>query len=126
MTRFRSPSRSFRSLLPGSSSPSCATGALLSSFQPSVRFFSAPRQAQLTAPAVPCIAGAGYGMNLFMSEYRRDMLEKTAEGGTLAEEVISSVRNTHAFGTQKKLTAMYDVNNEKVGICEALPRGRRS
>lgn len=53
-------------------------------------------------------------MNKFMSEYRRLMLIQTAEGGTLAEEVISSVRNTHAFGTQKKLTDMYDVSNQKV------------
>jgi ATP-binding cassette subfamily B (MDR/TAP) protein 1 len=46
-----------------------------------------------------------------MGGYRRQMLEHTAEGGTLAEEVISSIRNAHAFGTQNKLGAMYDVFN---------------
>lgn len=55
-------------------------------------------------PVTPC---------RYISAYKVQMLEKTAEGGTLAEEVFSSVRNTHAFGTQKKLTAMYDVKNSE-------------
>jgi ATP-binding cassette subfamily B (MDR/TAP) protein 1 len=71
------------------------------------------RLALVVSTIVPCIAGAGWGMNKFMSEYRQQMLEETAEGGTLAEEVISSVRNAHAFGTQKKLAELYDVTNKK-------------
>ena len=31
-----------------------------------------------------------------------------AEGGTFAEEVISSVRTAQAFGTQRKLATIYD------------------
>lgn len=50
-------------------------------------------------------------MNKFISAYKQQMLEETAHGSTLAEEVISSVRNSHAFGTQHKLTAMYDIPN---------------
>jgi ATP-binding cassette, subfamily B (MDR/TAP), member 1 len=50
-------------------------------------------------------------MNKFISAYKQQMLQETANGSTLAEEVISSVRNTHAFGTQHKLTAMYDIPN---------------
>jgi ATP-binding cassette subfamily B (MDR/TAP) protein 1 len=46
-----------------------------------------------------------------MGRYQRKMLEYTAENGTLAEEVISSVRNAHAFGTQHKLKKLYDVLN---------------
>lgn len=52
-------------------------------------------------------------MNKWMSAYRREMLERTAEGGTLAEEVISSIRNAHAFGTQKKLGALYAKKNDQ-------------
>jgi ATP-binding cassette, subfamily B (MDR/TAP), member 1 len=58
-----------------------------------------------------------------MGTYRQQMLEYTAEGGTLAEEVFSSVRNTHAFGTQRKLADMYDVYNVrtlKLGLKSAI------
>lgn len=41
------------------------------------------------------------------------MLGFIAEGGSLAEETISSVRTTHAFGTQNKLAQLYDVPNAK-------------
>jgi ATP-binding cassette subfamily B (MDR/TAP) protein 1 len=50
-------------------------------------------------------------MNKVTSRNRAEMLQLSAEGGTLAEEVISSVRNTHAFGTQKRLSNMYDIKN---------------
>lgn len=33
-----------------------------------------------------------------------------AEGGTLAEEVISTVRTAQAFGTQKILSDLYDTH----------------
>jgi ATP-binding cassette subfamily B (MDR/TAP) protein 1 len=33
-----------------------------------------------------------------------------AEGGSLAEEVISTVRTAQAFGTQKILAGMYDIH----------------
>ena len=35
-------------------------------------------------------------------------LKHLAEGGSLAEEVISTVRTAHAFGTQKTLGALYN------------------
>jgi ATP-binding cassette subfamily B (MDR/TAP) protein 1 len=35
-------------------------------------------------------------------------LEHVAQGGTLAEEVISSVRTVQAFGTQRTLSALFD------------------
>jgi ATP-binding cassette subfamily B (MDR/TAP) protein 1 len=35
-------------------------------------------------------------------------LKHIAEGGSLAEEVISTVRTAHAFGTQKTLGALYN------------------
>ena len=35
-------------------------------------------------------------------------LKHIAEGGSLAEEVISTIRTAHAFGTQKTLGALYN------------------
>ena len=40
-------------------------------------------------------------------------LEQVAEGGTLAEEVISTIRTAQAFGTQNVLASLYDVTVQK-------------
>ena len=40
-------------------------------------------------------------------------MKHTAEGGSLAEEVISTIRTAQAFGTQKKLTDLYDKHVDK-------------
>jgi len=37
-------------------------------------------------------------------------LKHVAEGGSLAEEVISTIRTAQAFGTQKILSGLYDKN----------------
>jgi ATP-binding cassette subfamily B (MDR/TAP) protein 1 len=53
-------------------------------------------------------------------------LKHTAEGGSLAEEVISTVRTAHAFGTQKTLGALYNqhVNESlKVDLRAAIWQG---
>lgn len=34
-------------------------------------------------------------------------MKQTAEGGSLAEEVISTIRTAQAFGTQSKLEELY-------------------
>jgi ATP-binding cassette, subfamily B (MDR/TAP), member 1 len=39
-------------------------------------------------------------------------LKHVAEGGSLAEEVISTVRTAQAFGTQKVLAGIYDEHVE--------------
>jgi hypothetical protein len=46
-------------------------------------------------------------------------LKHVAEGGTLAEEVISTVRTAHAFGTQKTLSSIYDVHVTSAKTVEA-------
>lgn len=46
-------------------------------------------------------------------------LKHVAEGGTLAEEVISSIRTAHAFGTQKVLSGLYDVYVNEAGRINA-------
>lgn len=45
---------------------------------------------------------------LFIVKYNKQALASYAEGGTVAEEVISSIRNATAFGTQEKLAKQYD------------------
>ncbi|KAA8910879.1 P-loop containing nucleoside triphosphate hydrolase protein [Sphaerosporella brunnea] len=44
----------------------------------------------------------------FIVKFQKQSLNSYAEGGTVAEEVISSIRNTQAFNTQDKLARAYD------------------
>lgn len=48
------------------------------------------------------------GGSTFIVKYNKQSLESYALGGTVAEEVISSIRNATAFGTQEKLAKQYD------------------
>ena len=57
---------------------------------------------------LPCIAIAGGLMNKFISKYMQLSMQYVAEGGTLAEEVISTIRTAQAFGTQRILSGLYD------------------
>ena len=75
---------------------------------------------------IPCIAITGACMNIFMSKFKRAQLTEIAKGGSLAEEVISTIRTAQAFGTQKILAAMYDVyldRTHKLGGKLALIHG---
>ena len=46
--------------------------------------------------------------NKFISKYVQQSLKHIAEGGSLAEEVISTIRNSHAFGSQNVLHSLYN------------------
>ncbi|PGH18238.1 hypothetical protein AJ79_00577 [Helicocarpus griseus UAMH5409] len=46
----------------------------------------------------------------FIIAYSKKSLDSYGEGGTVAEEVISSIRNATAFGTQEKLARQYDTH----------------
>ncbi|KXS99379.1 hypothetical protein AC578_8995 [Pseudocercospora eumusae] len=48
------------------------------------------------------------GLGQFIVKWNKASLASYAEGGTVAEEVISSIRNAIAFGTQEKLALEYD------------------
>ncbi|KAL5326481.1 hypothetical protein ACEPPN_004167 [Leptodophora sp. 'Broadleaf-Isolate-01'] len=68
-----------------------------------------------TVFAIVAIMGGG---SSFIIKYSKQSLASYAEGGTIAEEVISSIRNATAFGTQDKLARQYDAhlaNAEKYG-----------
>ncbi|KAF9221679.1 P-loop containing nucleoside triphosphate hydrolase protein [Gyrodon lividus] len=68
------------------------------------------RLALAMSSILPCIGITGGIMNKFVSKYMQLSLKHVAQGGTLAEEVISTVRTAHAFGTQKTLSGLYDVH----------------
>lgn len=58
-----------------------------------------------TVFAITFVMGGG---STFIVKYNKQSLESYALGGTVAEEVISSIRNATAFGTQDKLARQYD------------------
>lgn len=53
------------------------------------------------------------GGSTFIIKYSKKSLASYALGGTIAEEVISSIRNATAFSTQDKLARQYDVHLEE-------------
>ncbi|KAM3546105.1 hypothetical protein ARSEF1564_001004 [Beauveria bassiana] len=61
----------------------------------------------LTATVFALVLVMGIGSS-FMLKHNKASLESYAEGGTIAEEVFSSVRNAIAFGTQERLAKKYD------------------
>ncbi|KAL4980249.1 P-loop containing nucleoside triphosphate hydrolase protein [Aspergillus desertorum] len=50
------------------------------------------------------------GGSRFIIKYSKKSLDSYGAGGTVAEEVISSIRNATAFGTQDKLAKQYEVH----------------
>lgn len=46
-------------------------------------------------------------------------LKDVAAGGTIAEEVISTIRTAHAFGTQNILSRLYDVHIQSARLVDA-------
>ncbi|KAJ7212049.1 multidrug resistance protein 1 [Mycena pura] len=62
---------------------------------------------------LPCIGITGGVMNKAISGYMQLSLKHVADSGSLAEEVISTIRTAQAFGTQKVLANLYDTHIEK-------------
>ena len=67
---------------------------------------------------IPMIGIAGALMNKFISKYMQESLKNVAEGGTLAEEVISTIRTTHAFGSQKILHGLYNIRVQNARLVD--------
>ncbi|KAF6831526.1 ABC multidrug transporter mdr1 [Colletotrichum plurivorum] len=53
------------------------------------------------------------GASTFIVKYSKQSIESYAHGGSLADEVISSIRNAVAFGTQDRLAKQYDTHLTK-------------
>lgn len=47
-------------------------------------------------------------MSKFLVKYKTAQLKHVAESGSMAEEVISTIRTAQAFSTQKKLAVIFD------------------
>ena len=60
-----------------------------------------------TVVSIVVVMGGG---STFIVRYSKKSLEAYGLGGTVAEEVISSIRNATAFGTQDKLAKQYDTH----------------
>ncbi|KAG8532088.1 GTPase-activating protein [Bacidia gigantensis] len=56
------------------------------------------------------------GGSSFIIRYNKQSLESYALGGSVAEEVISSIRNATAFSTQEKLARQYDEHLKRAEI----------
>ena len=61
----------------------------------------------LTSTIVAIVFTMG-SLGKLIVKWQKESLAAYAEGGTVAEEVISSIRNAVAFGTQDKLALQYD------------------
>lgn len=61
----------------------------------------------LSATVFAIVSVMGLGSS-FIIKYNKQSLSAYGLGGTVAEEVISSIRNAAAFGTQEKLARQYD------------------
>ncbi len=61
----------------------------------------------LTSTVVCLVGIMGLASN-FIVKYNKRALEAAGKGGSIAEEVFSSVRNAIAFGTQDRLARQYD------------------
>ncbi|ERT02028.1 ATP-binding protein cassette, subfamily B (MDR/TAP), member 1 [Sporothrix schenckii 1099-18] len=69
-----------------------------------------------TLVALVLVMGGG---SRFIVKYGKESVNAYAEGGSVAEEVLSSIRNCVAFGTQDRLAKQYDVyltRAEKAGF----------
>ncbi|KAG7444173.1 P-loop containing nucleoside triphosphate hydrolase protein [Guyanagaster necrorhizus] len=72
---------------------------------------------------IPVIAAAGAAMNTRLSRNISKILRLIAEGGSVAEEVISSVRTVHAFGVQGALAQVYNsylLKSRAIGMNTAM------
>lgn len=63
----------------------------------------------LFSTVIALVLNMGSG-STFILKYNKQSLESYAQGGSLADEVISSIRNAIAFGTQDRLAKKYDAH----------------
>lgn len=76
------------------------------------------RLALALSSILPCIAIAGGVMNRYVSKYMQRSRDAVSEGGTVAEEVIGTIRTAQAFGTQSILSGVYDTHIEKSHVVD--------
>ncbi|OJD15191.1 hypothetical protein AJ78_04522 [Emergomyces pasteurianus Ep9510] len=72
-----------------------------------IKFWKLTLICSSTVVALTVLMGSA---STFIIGYSKKSLESYGKGGTVAEEVISSIRNATAFGTQEKLARQYDTH----------------
>lgn len=77
------------------------------------------RLALAMSSILPAMSIVGAVMNIFMSRCTKSSLQHIADSGTLAEEVISTIRTAQAFGIQSTLAGIYDIHIKKSKKIEA-------
>ena len=75
-----------------------------------IRFWKLTLICSCTVVAIVVLMGGG---SKFIIQFSKKSLAAYAVGGSVAEEVLSSIRNATAFGTQDKLARQYDVHLAK-------------
>ncbi|KAJ6527152.1 hypothetical protein B0H19DRAFT_1335178 [Mycena capillaripes] len=91
-----------------------------------VAYVQSWRLALAMSSILPCIAIAAGVINKGISRYLQLSLQHVADSGSLAEEVISTVRTAQAFGTQKILLGLYDshiLQSEEAELKSAVIHG---
>ena len=84
-----------------------------------VAYVKGPKLAGICTCTIVAIVLTMGGSSRWIVKYSKRALESYGAGGTVAEEVISSIRNATAFGTQDKLAKQYESHlgeAEKWGI----------
>lgn len=71
------------------------------------------RLALALSSILPCIAITGTVMNRAVSGYMALSLRHVSAGGTVAEEVIGTIRTAQAFGSQRTLAGLYERHVEE-------------
>ncbi|KAI9507265.1 P-loop containing nucleoside triphosphate hydrolase protein [Russula earlei] len=66
------------------------------------------RLALAMSSMLPLISITGAIMNKFIVKHIQGSLKHVAEGGTIAEEAVSTIRTAQAFGSQNILATLYD------------------
>ena len=72
-----------------------------------IRYWKLTLICSCTVVAIVLVMGVG---SKFIVQFSKKSLASYAVGGSVAEEVLSSIRNATAFGTQDKLARQYDVH----------------
>ncbi|KAG1908571.1 P-loop containing nucleoside triphosphate hydrolase protein [Suillus fuscotomentosus] len=84
-----------------------------------IAFVRSWRLALALSSMIVCIIIIGGVMKKCLSKYTQLSLKHVAEAGSLAEEVISTIRTAQAFGTQKVLSGIYDKNIDVTRVVNA-------
>ncbi|KIO12002.1 hypothetical protein M404DRAFT_994061 [Pisolithus tinctorius Marx 270] len=77
------------------------------------------RLALAMSSILPCMGVTGAFMNIFIAKYAQQTLQYVAESGTIAEEVISTIRTAHAFGSQKVLGSLFNKKIDSIRTVNA-------